>query len=113
VAEGVELAQARTLEDREGAAAACATGLNLDIPILIDAMDDAAERAFNAWPERLYVLDRAGKVAYKGGKGPYGFDPDDLNRFLNTFLGPPAIPPKASGRKPAASDPQLPSAPPR
>ncbi len=32
----------------------------------LDAMDDAAEQAFCAWPERLYVLSDTLHVLYKG-----------------------------------------------
>jgi hypothetical protein len=60
--------------------------LKLDIPILIDGMDNAADHAYNAWPERLYVLSPGGSVAYKGGKGPYGFSPDELHNFLAEYL---------------------------
>jgi len=49
-------------------------------------MDNAAARAFNAWPERLYVISAEGRVAYQGGKGPYGFDPWELERFLDDHL---------------------------
>ena len=45
-----------------------------------------ADRAYGAWPERLYVIDREGRIAYQGGKGPYGFDPEELERFLNDAL---------------------------
>ena len=82
IAEGVEFAHTRTEEERNQVATACAVTLNLNIPILIDSMDDAAERAYNAWPERLYVLSKEGAVNYKGGKGPYGFNPEELERFL-------------------------------
>ena len=78
----MEFAQARTAEERNQIATTCAVTLNLNIPILIDGIDDAAERAYNAWPERLYVLSKDGIVLYKGGKGPYGFNPEELERFL-------------------------------
>jgi hypothetical protein len=82
VAEGVEFAQTRSEQERLQVATTCAVTLNLNIPILIDGMDDAAERAYRAWPERLYVLSKDGTVIYKGGKGPYGFKPDELEQFL-------------------------------
>ncbi len=49
-------------------------------------MDNAADRAYNGWPERLYVLACDGQVVYQGGKGPYGFDPDGLDAFLTSYL---------------------------
>ena len=88
LAEHVEFAQTRSLEERHAVATACATSLKLDIPILIDKMDDVANKAFSAWPERLYVLDQDGCVLYKGGKGPYGFAPDELDAFLRGWLRP-------------------------
>lgn len=81
----VEYRQPETAEEREGVAAACALGLRLTISTLIDDMENGAATAFNAWPERLYVLGTDGRIAYKGGKGPYGFDPEELDGFLKTY----------------------------
>lgn len=85
--DGVEIAQTRSLPERQAAASACAAGLRLDIPILLDTMGDSAAVAFSAWPERLYVISRDGRVSYKGGKGPYGFDPTELETFLAVHTG--------------------------
>ena len=49
-------------------------------------MADTASTLFNAWPERLYVIAMDGRIAYKGGKGPYGFDPEEMDRFLQQKL---------------------------
>ncbi len=78
----MEFAQHKVFEDRTEVAATCTTRLALTIPLLIDGMDNAAARAFNAWPERLYVISTDGRVVYQGGKGPYGFDPAELESFL-------------------------------
>jgi hypothetical protein len=80
--EGIEYAQPQTFEDRRAVASACALGLKLTIPTLLDSMDNAADRAFQGWPERLYVLSADGRILYQGGKGPYGFDIEELDRFL-------------------------------
>ena len=87
LADHVEFAQTRTLAERRTVATACTVALNLNIPILLDTMDDAAGTAFQAWPERLYVLSESATVAYKGGKGPYGFAPEELSEFLRVYLG--------------------------
>ena len=52
------------------------------MPLVVDAMDNAGEEAFAAWPERLYVIGADGKVAYKGGMGPFGFTADELEAWL-------------------------------
>ena len=78
-------------EGREQTASACQSGLKLSIPILIDTMDNATDRLFGAWPERIYVLSREGIVAYQGGKGPYGFDPEALHCFLRDSVDRPEL----------------------
>ncbi len=70
------------MPERREAAGTCAAALGLTAPVLLDGMDNAADRAYGAWPERLYVLSREGTIAYQGGKGPYGFDPAELEDFL-------------------------------
>ena len=89
----VEYAQPQTMEERQGVASACAVGLKISIPTLLDSMDNAADLAFNGWPERLYVLSTDGRVVYQGGKGPYGFDPEALDAFLAEYLRPNASTP--------------------
>jgi hypothetical protein len=88
VEQQVVYAQPETFIARQDVASACAIGLHLTIPTLLDGMDNAADRAYNGWPERLYVLSPDGHVAYQGGKGPYGFDPEALHAFLLDYLAP-------------------------
>jgi hypothetical protein len=83
---GVAYATPRTLAERHAIADACALGLKLSLPTLIDDMDSTADRTYGAWPERLYVVSTEGVVVYQGGKGPYGFDPEALERFLEDYL---------------------------
>lgn len=82
ITDGILIAQPETIEARERAASSCALGLHLSIPILVDTLDNRAEKLFSAWPERLYVVSAGGTVLYQGGKGPYGFDPEELDTFL-------------------------------
>jgi hypothetical protein len=66
-----------TFDERRAAAKTCVGRLDLSpIPALVDDLDDAVGRAYEAWPDRLYVVDAEGNVAYRGGPGPFGFDPD-------------------------------------
>jgi hypothetical protein len=57
------------------------------IPLCVDGMDDAAGIAYAAAPDRLYLIGAAGKVLWKSGKGPAGFDPAGLEAALRTALG--------------------------
>ena len=38
-------------------------------------MDDKVNKAYAAWPDRLYVVGTDGKIAMMGEPGPRGFKP--------------------------------------
>jgi len=45
------------------------TRFNYALPLAVDTMGDEAEKIYAAWPERLYIIDAKGVVAYKGEPG--------------------------------------------
>ena len=73
-------------QERSEIAGACVRNLHLTIPALLDPLDNPTERAYTGWPDRLYVIDRDGKVAYKSRPGPFGFHPAEMERVLTTVL---------------------------
>jgi len=52
----------------------------------MDTIDDKMEKNYSGWPDRIYVLDSKGKLAYKGGPGPRGFKPEDVPAILDGLL---------------------------
>ncbi len=64
-----------------------ASQFHVSLPILVDTMDDRAERAYPAWPDRVYVIDKDGRIAYKGGPGPGGFSIPAAQSALDGVLG--------------------------
>jgi hypothetical protein len=65
-----------TTEDERAEVAACTLRHNFSFPMVLDDMTDVVGSTYMAMPERLYVLDAAGRVAWKCGLGPQLFDPD-------------------------------------
>ena len=86
-ARGLSVPQPRTYAERAGAAQECVADFSLPMTTVVDAMDDAVSRAYGAWPDRLYVIDPDGRIAYQGGPGPFGFKPDEVREFLRTAYG--------------------------
>ncbi len=76
----------RTLEERRQIAGQCEITLEYGIRTYVDEMDDAVMSAYAAWPERLYLVDREGRVAYAGGPGPSGFVPSELKAAIDALL---------------------------
>lgn len=57
------------------------------IPAVIDGIDNAVDEAYEAWPDRLYLIDRDGRIAFRGGAGPFGFRPDELASAIEREIG--------------------------
>ena len=70
------------MEERVAVARTCYSSLGLSFPAVIDNIDNKVENAYAAWPDRLYIVDKRGKIAYKGGKGPGGFNPSEMAQKL-------------------------------
>lgn len=84
--ENVVFASPRNEEERALIAGACVRKLNLKFPAVLDEFGNSTERAYTGWPERLYLIDRQGRVAYKSKAGPYGFKPDELESALRRVV---------------------------
>lgn len=69
-------------KERAAVAHRCSEALDLPMPILIDGIDDKVGKAYGGWPDRLYLIDKDGKVAYAGAQGPQGFDPAAWERAI-------------------------------
>ncbi len=88
------------LEERIAVAGTCASDLALiPMPLLVDDMANSAERAYEAYPDRLVLVDREGRVAYRSAPGPTGFKPEELldairaERESGLLAAPAAVPP--------------------
>jgi hypothetical protein len=80
--DGISITQPLSKPEREGVASTCCTKLKMSMPLLVDSLDDKVGHAWSGMPDRLYLIDRAGRVAYKGGRGPFGFKPGELEHSL-------------------------------
>jgi hypothetical protein len=80
-------AQPKTLAQRVAIAKDFTQRFKYTVPFGIDQMDNAANDAYAAWPERLYILDGTGHVAYKGGNGPFKYDPKEVRAWLAARYG--------------------------
>ncbi len=58
----------------------------MSIPLLVDGIDNQVGIRYSGFPDRLYLIDREGKVAYKAGRGPFGFLPGELEQALVMLL---------------------------
>jgi type I thyroxine 5'-deiodinase len=85
IQDDVLVASTKTTDQRAEVAGVCLVKLGIELPALVDEADDRVERAYTGWPDRLYLIDREGRIAYKSAAGPFGFKPADLQAALKTI----------------------------
>ncbi len=83
---GIALSQPRTYRERVSAAQVCNKTMSLGFPMLVDTLDDTVNNLYSGIPSRLYIIDRTGKIAFKSGRGPFGFKPAELEHSLILLL---------------------------
>ena len=84
---GVVYRQPTTFDERRELAELFVDKMSVDAPVLVDHIEIPATACYAAWPERLYVVDTDARIAYKGGMGPFYFDVDELEEFLEERYG--------------------------
>ncbi len=52
-----------------------------EMPVVVDSMQNTLLSAYNTWPIRLYVF-KAGKVVFEGEQGPFGYNTQEVDAFL-------------------------------
>ena len=100
-------AQPKTLEQRVVIANDFIKRFKFTLPFGIDDMSNAADNAYAAWPERIYIIDESGHIAYRGGMGPFNYKPEEAREWLAARYG--AVkhdPPKSSATAAAPSSPE-------
>jgi len=87
VKDDVCYAQPKNLEQRVAIANDFVKRFQFPLPFGIDDMNNRANDAYAAWPERLYILDEDGRIAYRGGIGPFNYHPTELRQWLTAKFG--------------------------
>ncbi|NNE91888.1 MAG: redoxin domain-containing protein [Verrucomicrobiales bacterium] len=73
-----------TDKERRMAALEFATEREIEFPVLVDRVDDAAAVRWGAWPVRLFMIDQSGTVIFAGQQGPWYHKPTrDFNSGLS------------------------------
>jgi hypothetical protein len=117
VKDDVCYAQPKTLEQRVAIAKDFTSRFKFPLPFGIDEMGNPADNAYAAWPERLYVIDETGRVAYRGGMGPFHYKPAEVRDWLAAKYGAvkhdapvaPAIASATPGAAPVATSTPAPA----
>jgi tetratricopeptide (TPR) repeat protein len=84
--EGITVAPALTMQDREDHAVMCTRELHLKFPALLDRMDGSVEAAYAAWPSRAFVIGADGRVRYGTRLTQLDFHAEEMERALRAAI---------------------------
>ena len=89
VRDGVLFASPRSDGERNETATACVRKLGIRIPALLDGIGNGIEKAYTAWPDRMFLIGRDGRLLFKTAPGPFGFSTARLGEALRnvTYSG--------------------------
>jgi len=87
VKDDVCYAQPKTLEQRVAIANDFAKRFKYPLPFGVDDMSNAANDAYAAWPERIYIINESGHIAYRGGIGPFNYKSAEAREWLAARYG--------------------------
>jgi hypothetical protein len=82
IKDNVVFASPANEEERALVAGACISRLGIKPPAVLDQFGNSTEKAYTAWPDRLYLIDASGRVAFKSRPGPFGFKSAELRDAL-------------------------------
>src|SRR5690349_4952205 len=82
VRDGIEIEAAKEFGQKEANAGSCVRQLGIAFTTLVDNMDARVELNYMGWPDRLYLVGKDGRIAWKGDPGPQGFKPPQLEAAI-------------------------------
>lgn len=85
----VVFASPKNAEERDAIAEVCVRKLKLEFPAVLDEFGNSTEKAYTGWPDRIYLINSDGKIAYKSKPGPFGFKPNELAAALSQISSAP------------------------
>jgi len=86
--EGIVLEPAANMGERQDHATMCVRKLHIEFPTLVDSMEGSAEKAYDAWPSKAFVVDKRGKIVFSTGLSEQDFHPSELEAALRKATTP-------------------------
>ncbi len=90
--DGIDLPAATTPAGKEAAAALCVRKLRIPYRAVVDTFDGQTEKAYAAWPSRVYLIDSAGTIRFQTRLSELEFSGDALAQALDIASARSAAP---------------------
>ena len=87
IKDNVIFASPKDEQERASLAGMCVRKLGIKMPAVVDEFGNSTEQVYTGWPDRIYLIDAKGRVAYKSKPGPFGFHAEELAAALARVTG--------------------------
>jgi tetratricopeptide (TPR) repeat protein len=86
--EGIDLSDPLSFEQKREYASSCLRKLKIKYKAAVDPMDNITEKAYSAWPSRLYLVDKKGRVVFVSSLDELTFDAAALQSAMQSAIAP-------------------------
>jgi len=83
--EGICFKQPTNTDERINIAKEFVNNFEYKIPLLVDPIENLCDQAYNASPDRLFIVIN-GILAFKSGMGPFGYLPNEVRNWFRDFF---------------------------
>lgn len=80
---GIEVDDPRTDDERRAVAETFVEEYQVEIPVVVDRVDDEVCRQYGGFPNRLAVVSGEGTLAYLTGEGPMEYTPEEWEAAID------------------------------
>jgi tetratricopeptide (TPR) repeat protein len=81
--DSVTLRPATNMDEKREHATVCRRQLHLSFQAVVDGMDGSVEAAYQAWPSRLFVIDKSGRIRYSTRLTEQDFHPEEVKQAIH------------------------------
>ena len=86
--QGIDWQPAKTMAEMQSHASSCVRKLKMSFPAVVDSVDGKVESKYAAWPSRLYVVGRDGRVLYNTRLSELDFHPAQVEAAIRAAILP-------------------------
>jgi tetratricopeptide (TPR) repeat protein len=82
--QGIDWQPARSTPEMQAHASSCVRKLKMNFPAVVDTVEGQVESRYSAWPSRLYILGKDGRVLYRTRLSELDFHPAEIESAIQS-----------------------------
>jgi hypothetical protein len=67
-------------------ASSCVRKLKMSFPAVVDSVDGQVESKYSAWPSRLFVIAKDGRILYRSRLSELDFHPAEIEASIRAAI---------------------------